>query len=1274
MKSKSRSPFDQNPAIKLWQLWEQGERPDVKLYVERAEIESVDLLVEILQVDQTQRWGNGDQIQCEEYIDQFPILDQPETASQLLDLIYSEICLREDSGESPVIEEYLTRFPSLSNDLKNQFQIHCQFGRQALSESLSVSIRSHLLSQTSPTHGDTKLHGRQDFQLHLPQIPGYEVLELLNRGGMGIVFKARQKNLNRLVAIKMILAGAFSSESDHTRFSQEAEMIANLHHPNIVAVHEIGSLEFSQYFSMDYVDGVTLDALFDSHGMEPKKAAQLLMVIARALDYAHQQGVVHRDLKPANIMIDQKGEPRILDFGLSIKVGSSRKLSHTGMIVGTLTHMSPEQAKGDRTVVRPTSDIYSLGSIFYEMLTGQLPFNESSPVVLLQQIMEQEPRNPKAIIPSIPKDLVTICLKCLAKDPAHRFASAAELADELERFLKYEPIFSRPISAAARTRRWIRRNPVISGLMTLVIVLLTVGTTVSTYFAFESLNKAEEASKALSDLKYEQQRVVAAQEKAVEESLSSRRSLYANQMVLALQAIETGNLNRAINLLNRQWPAPGEKDLRGFDWYCLWQFLLSEKTAFKSKLPRIHSLAYSPNGDNLLGAGEDFSSVLWNAHSGELLKTFTTPQKHTNKVIGFTYDRKYLITGYFRFFVWDTTTGNLVRQFPGSEGANAIAFSPDAPLFATSQGGLEEAEEIKEIRLWNYETGKLIRQIGESYTKEKWIEDIRFTPDGKQLVSCSRDKKIKFWNPTDGQIIKVLEGHEDVVSELAFFPDGKTLVSSSWDGTVKLWDITTWTCIATLKGHRGIVRSVDVSPDGKNIATAGQDKEIVLWDVNTLKEQARLKGHPQMIWMIRFSPDGQTLASCSDAVRVKGDRSSTGAGSDVRLWDVKTGREKKPQPSWKRRSFHSWTRDTWVTHFVYHQQRNVLISAHDNNRINLWNPDSGELLSTIDTKVPIKDIEISPGEESIVAACNDGSLRLYELDSYQETKLKIPSQSKINAIDYHPVESVIAVAGNASVCLCDFHGKILYQLPETPEAISLEFSPDGNELAVVMGECVQLWDWRNRKHRKSSMSQQYGFLAVRYSPDGKYLLSVGNNKNAFVWNAQTLETHVTLTGHVSGVINGIFSSDGHRIATGAQDGTCRIWDALTGAELLTLRGTDEEIHALCFSPDGKSLFNGLRGWKGEKYGEIRVWRSSNEDSILKYLEKQYQDDPSQIELQIALALTNFNIAQNPELSSQERKQYIKTSKMISAQLIKSERLTAQLKERIPFNESVLTGN
>jgi len=1271
---KNSSPFDQNPAIQLWHLWESGERPDIRLFVESSQCDSVDQLIETLQVDQTQRWGNGEQIQCEEYIDQFPSLDQPETRSQLLDLIYSEICLREDSGEAPVLEEYLTRFPSLSNDLKQQFQIHCQFGREALSEHLSVSIRPRLLSQTDSPAGDTRQQGQHtDFLLQLPQIPGYEVLELLNRGGMGIIYKARQKNLNRLVAIKMILAGAFSSESDHIRFSQEAELIANLHHPNIVAVHEIGSLEYSQYFSMDYVDGVTLDAFVDAQGMEPKQAAHLLMVIARALDYAHQQGVVHRDLKPANIMIDQKGEPRILDFGLSIKVDSSRKISHTGMIVGTLSHMSPEQARGDRAVVRPTSDIYSLGSIFYEMLTGELPFNHSSPVRLLQQIMEQEPRAPKTIKPSIPKDLETICLKCLSKDPALRFASAAELADELDRFLKDEPIFSRPISAAARTRRWIRRNPVISGLMTLVIVLLTVGTTVSTYFAFESLNKAEEASKALGDLKVEQQRVVAAQAEAVEESLSARRSLYANQMVLALQAIETGNLNQATDLLNMQWPVPGEKDLRGFDWYCLWQFLLSEKTAFKSKVPAIHSLAYSPDGNYLLGAGEDSSSVLWNSHTGELLKTFTTPKKYINKAIGFSYDRKYIITGFYHFFVWDTTTGNLVRQFQGRDGANAIAFSPDSPLFATSQGGLEEAEEIKEIRLWNYETGKLIRQIGESYTKEKWIDDIRFSPDGKYLVSCSRDKKIKFWNPTEGQLIKVLEGHKNVVSELAFFPDGKTLVSSSWDGTVKLWDLATWTCIATLKGHRGIVRSVDVSHDGKTITSAGQDKEIVLWDANTFKEQARLQGHPQMIWMIRFSPDDQTLASCSDAVRVKGDTSSTGAGSDVRLWDVNTRREKMPQPSWKRRSFHYWARDTWVTHFIYHQQRKILVSAHENNRINLWNPDSGELLSTIDTKVPINDIEISPAEDSIVAACNDGSLRLYDLDTYKETKLVIPGQTQFNAIDYHPVESVIAVAGNRSVCLCDGHGKKLFELPETPAAVSLEFSPDGSVLAVVIGECVQLWDWRNRKHQKSSVSQQYGFLAVRFSPDGKYLLAVGNNKNAFVWNAQTLQTHVTLTGHVSGVINGIFSPDGRRIATGSQDGTCRIWDTLTGAELLTLRGTVEEIHALCFSPDGKSLFNGLRGWDGDKFGEIRTWRSSDDDSILKYLQKQFQDDPSQIDLQIALALINYNIAQKTELPAPKRKQYLKTSKMISAQLFKSGQITGQQKERIPFNEATLLG-
>lgn len=1265
--SKNSAPFEQNPAIKLWQLWERGEQPDIKLFVESSKCDSVDQLIEILQVDQIQRWGNREQIQCEDYVDQFPILDLQETESQLLDLIYSEICIREDSGEPPTLDEYLARFPSLTNELKQQFQIHYQFGRNALSDRLGLSLQPHLLSQApSPNEKRDQQALQTNHHLQLPQIPGYEIIELLNRGGMGIIYKARQNNLNRLVAIKMILPGVFTSENDHIRFSQEAEMIANLHHPNIVAVHEIGSLEYCQYFSMDFVNGVTLDSLFQSHGMEPQKASHFLILIARALDYAHQQGVIHRDLKPANIMVDQKGEPRILDFGLSIKLDSSRKLSHTGMIVGTLTHMSPEQAMGDRAAVGPTSDIYSLGSIFYEMLTGQLPFIESVPAVLLQKIIAQEPKSPRMVNSSVPKDLDTICQKCLSKKPALRFNSAAELADEVERFLRDEPILSRPISITNRVYRWGMRNPVISSLMALVVLLLSVGTTVSTYFAYESFKKEKETAKALIDLEREQERVIAAQKQAEKVSLTARRNLYANQMTLALQAIEMGNVNRAIDLLNRQWPASGEEDLRGFDWYCLWQFLLSEKMAFKSSISRILNLAYSPDGNYLLGTGEDYSSALWDSRSGELLKTLTTSQKIINKVIAFSPDGKYIFTGFNHIFVWEAATGELLKQIKLRGGATVIALSPNSPVLALSQTDYESTQKLKEIALWNYETGTLVREIGAPYSDPNSIRDLRFSPDGKYLVSCGQDKQIKFWNPNSGELIKILNGHKDLVSEITFLPDGNTLVSGSWDGTVKLWNLTTWTCFATLQGHQGIVRSVDASHDGKIIASAGQDRNVVLWDVNTLKQLTRLKGHPQMIWRVRFSPDDQTLASCSDDVRVRGDASSTAAGSDVRLWDVKAQIEKKPQASWKRRSSLSWKRDTWVIDLAYLPSEKVLVSAHENNRINFWNPLSGELLNSIDTNSLINDIDISSTEGHIAVACNDNVLRLYSPDSYKETLWKIPGQNKLNAVAYHPHSLTFAIAGDASVCLYDNQGNLLHQLPKTPGAVSLDFSPDGNTLAIAVRECVELWDWQAKKCNLRTESQRHGYLTTKFSPDGKYLLTVGNNKNVFVRDARSLQIHVTLTGHVSNAINGTFSPDSRRIATGAEDGTCRIWNTFTGAELLTLRGTDEHVNSLCFSLDGNSLFNGLRGWKGDKYGQIRAWHTCDDKSILKYLQKQFQDDPSQINFQIALALINFNIAQKRELPEHKRKQYLETGKIIATKLINSGRLTEQQKKRLSF--------
>ena len=294
----------------------------------------------------------------------------------------------------------------------------------------------------------------------------YELLELLARGGMGVVYKALQISLNRTVALKMIQAGVLATPAEVKRFHTEAEAIAHLQHPNIVAVHEIGEHNGQHYFSMDYVTGRTLADIVRDGPLSPLRAATYVKTISSAVHYAHQHGIIHRDLKPANVIIDENDQPRITDFGLAKRLDDCQlstthhQLTLSGQVLGSPNYLPPEQAEPKRGPAGPASDVYALGAILYHLITGRPPFQAESLTTLLRQVIEADSVAPRSLNPSIPPDLETICLKCLEKEPHRRYASAQALADDLDRFLNHQPVLARPINPTGRAWRWCRRQPV----------------------------------------------------------------------------------------------------------------------------------------------------------------------------------------------------------------------------------------------------------------------------------------------------------------------------------------------------------------------------------------------------------------------------------------------------------------------------------------------------------------------------------------------------------------------------------------------------------------------------------------------------------------------------------------------------------------------------------------------------------------------------------------------------------------------------------------------
>jgi WD40 repeat protein len=1091
-------------------------------------------------------------------------------------------------GPPPSAEDLCRDTPELLEELRQRIAVLTETLTDPHNAPLPLTSDVTLAAPTDPT--PSGLH-------HAVVVPGYDILDELGHGGMGVVYRARQTKANRVVALKMILSRAHATLEQRVRFRIEGEAIARLHHPNIVQLYEVGEYQGLPFFSLEFCEGGGIDRKLTGQPLPVEEGTALVETLARAMHYAHQRGVVHRDLKPANVLLRLKAEsgttivpgdtgdrpaalnlplskfePKITDFGLAKQMDSASDLSRTGAVMGTPSYMAPEQAEGKVREIGPAADVWALGAILFEFLTGRPPFTGESALSTLRGVLTDDAPPPSRLRPGTPRDLDTICLKCLQKEPGKRYITAEALAEDLRRYRAGEPITARRVSWLERAAKWVRRRPAISAL--LLTLVAVIGTAVGLVTWEWRREKAAHANAVKQQQLAEKRKEVAEKQKdhAEDARKVAESDRYLHLIAVADREYEAGDRDEALQVLRSCEP-----DQRRWEWHYLHRLVQAQVFSRLRRGPGVDSPG-PPEGWN------DFATAGTPPHP-EILRLDPALSPDHKRLAWPRTDGKVLLL--------DAATGKEIRRLDASTAAATdAAFSHDGKLLAVACWD-------HLVKIFDASTGDVVCTCTGHAAP---VTAVTFGPTGKRVFSAGSDGVIKVWDAATGKEIRTM-GPTNGATALAVSRDGAFLAAGGYRYTAGVWDLATGKLVLTLPNNKEPVRAVAFSADGAWLATGSDDRTVKLFSLEKGEhfglEYTSFRGHTGSVSRLAFGGDGKYLASCSGRP----------VDGEIKVWDLK-----------------GWREIRYLAHFSGEIVQTTFIPGKRLTLTLAVGP-AESVVSVRDPSAdkPLREFRTDTTAFQSVAADRDGtyvavaagrpdradekfSVKVYRIDDGKEAMVLSGPGRIAHAVALSPDGTRLATAS--------LDGELkLWEVPSGKEVASIRldgegrrppvphlgpgsvaFSADGRLVAAVNADgTIDVWDVTTPKSVQHFPGHSGRVYAVAFDPRDRFLVSAADVAPAHraepplkVWSLEKGGAAYKLRGLTGGQHGIAFSPDGERLVSAGEFGRTHLWEANTGRLVLELRDLASSVNGVAFSPDGAYLLT------GEKAGFLILWDGTAE--------------------------------------------------------------------------------